>query len=60
MEPDYLLEQSASYFKKDLLWKPLIRRFRRYVKKEALSADTYARIFSKPVTKWAAHFCKVF
>ena len=59
MEPD-LMEQSTSYFKKDLLWKPLIRRFRRYIKKEALPTETYAKIFSKPVTKWASHFCKAF
>ena len=27
--------------KKDLLWKPLIRMFRRFLKKDALSLDTY-------------------
>ena len=43
---------SSNYFRKDLLWKPLIRRFRRYLKKEALSMDAYMRIFSKPMATW--------
>ena len=34
-----ILSRTSSYFKKDLLWKPLVRRFRRYLKKEALPAD---------------------
>ena len=51
---------STTYFKKDLLWKPLVRRFRRYLKKEALPSETYQRIFSKPVIKWGSHFCKAF
>lgn len=58
-EPE-LMAQSAACFKKDLLWKPLVRRFRRYLKKEALSHATYSRIFSKPVVKWGSHFCKAF
>ena len=44
-----ILSRTSSYFKKDLLWKPLVRHFRRYLKKEALPADTYTRIFSKPI-----------
>ena len=59
MEPAHFM-QSTTYFKKDLLWKPLVRRFRRYLKKEALPWETYQRIFSKPVIKWGPHFCKAF
>ena len=44
-----ILFRSISYFKKDLLWKPLIRRFRRYLRKEALPADSYTRIYAKPM-----------
>ena len=44
-----ILTRTSSYFKKDLLWKPLVRRFRRYLKKEALPAESYAWIFSKPI-----------
>ena len=59
MEPSHFMS-STTYFKKDLLWKPLVRRFRRYLKKEALPWETYQRIFSKPVIKWGPHFCKAF
>jgi hypothetical protein len=38
----------------------MVRRFRRYLKKEALPAEVYQRIFSKPVIKWGPHFCKAF
>ena len=48
-EVSEILSRSSSFFKKDLLWKPLVRRFRRYLKKEALPADSYTRIFAKPV-----------
>ena len=44
-----ILSRTSSYFKKDLLWKPLVRHFRRYLKKDALPADTYTRIFSRPI-----------
>ena len=44
-----ILTRTSSYFKKDLLWKPLIRHFRRYLKKDALPTDTYTQIFSKPI-----------
>ena len=47
-----ILSRTSSYFKKDLLWKPLVRRFRRYLKKEALPADSYTQIFSKPIAQW--------
>ena len=59
MDPTQFMN-STTYFKKDLLWKPLVRRFRRYLKKEALPWETYQRIFSKPVIKWGPHFCKAF
>ena len=32
------------HFKKDAVWKPLLRQFRRYLKKEALSPGVYAVI----------------
>ena len=34
------------HFKKDAVWKPLIRQFRRFLKKDALSAETYQNIHS--------------
>ena len=49
---------SSNYFRKDLLWKPLIRRFRRYLKKEVLSMDAYMRIFSKPMATWGQLLCE--
>ena len=35
--------------KKDAAWKPLIRLFRRYLKKEALTKATYLSILSMPL-----------
>ena len=36
-------------FKKDVLWKPLLRLFRRYLKKNALSKEKYQTIRDKPI-----------
>ena len=38
-------------FKKDVLWKPLLRLFRRYLKNEALSSQTYKEIKAKPIVQ---------
>ena len=36
-------------FKRDVLWKPLLRLFRRYLKRGALPSQQYARIREKPI-----------
>ena len=58
MNDNNIFLSSSNYFRKDLLWKPLIRRFRRYLKKEALSMDAYMRIFSKPMATWGKLLCE--
>ena len=35
--------------KKDAMWKPLIRLFRRFLKKDVLSKATYEMIHSQPI-----------
>ena len=40
------------------MWKPLIRRFRRYLKHEALPRPTYETLRSKPMARQGAIICK--
>ena len=44
-------------FKKDTIWKPLIRLFRRYLKKHALSMIEYERIHDRPLQEQGQLFC---
>ena len=44
--------------KKDAVWKPLIRLFRRYLKKNALSHSTYTSIHSRPLSEQGALFAQ--
>lgn len=44
--------------RKDLLWKPLIRMFRRFLKKDALTLDTYEGIRAECLTKQGLLFCR--
>ena len=39
----YLSHMSTNY-RRDLIWRPLIRLFRRWLKKEALSIEAYERV----------------
>jgi len=44
-------------FKKDTIWKPLIRLFRRYLKKNALSMIEYEQIHDRPLHEQGMLFC---
>ena len=44
--------------RKDLLWKPLLRMFRRFLKKDALSLDSYQTIRDESFTRQGYLFCK--
>lgn len=44
----------------DLLWKPLIRMFRRYLKKDALPLDSYESIREESYTRQGYLFCRAF
>ena len=48
----------AVHFKKDAVWKPLIRQFRRYLKKSAISSEIYAKIRQKSMKNQGALLCK--
>ena len=37
--------------RRDLIWRPLLRMFRRFLKKDALSIDAYERIRGKPLVR---------
>ena len=43
-------QQPNIQIKKDAMWKPLLRMFRRYLKKDALPPATYATIQLRPLT----------
>ena len=44
--------------KKDALWKPLIRLFRRYLKKDALPQKVYNEVRLEPLAKQGYLFCQ--
>ena len=44
--------------KKDSLWKPLIRMFRRYLKKDALPTKTYYEVRTQPLNQQGYLFGK--
>ena len=46
---DQLADNANTQFKKDVLWKPLIRLFRRFLKKDALLKTEYRMIREKPI-----------
>ena len=48
----------AFNFKKDAAWKPLIRCFRRFLKKVALPRETYLMIRTKPLPEQGPLLCK--
>ena len=43
--------------RRDLIWRPLLRMFRRFLKKDALSIDAYERIRGKPLARQGKLFC---
>jgi hypothetical protein len=44
--------------RKDLVWKPLLRMFRRYLKKDALMLESYDGIRSESIRDQGRLFCK--
>ena len=44
-----LVHSSTYYFRKELFWLPLVKRFSHYLQKEALPTEMYELIFDKPV-----------
>ena len=51
-------DNQGSQLKKDAAWKPLIRLFRRFLKKEALDKATYSRIHLAPLAIRGKLFCE--
>ena len=62
MEEDKEMPQSgmghASQFKRDAVWKPVIRLFRRYLKKDAMPKAMYKRIHAQAICEQGALFCE--
>lgn len=50
--PQYSLK-----FKKDALWKPLIRLFRRFLKKDAITKETHLSILKQPIETQGLFYC---
>jgi hypothetical protein len=48
----------STNYRRDLIWRPLIRLFRRWLKKEALSIETYERIRESDVRNQGKLFCE--
>ena len=51
-------EMSPKNHRKDLLWKPLMRNFRRFLKKDALTAEQYTEIRRRPYNEQGQLFCR--
>lgn len=43
------MEKKTCQFKRDVLWKPLFRLFRRFLKKQALTSADYKSIQKHPI-----------
>lgn len=52
-----MLAESINY-KRDLIWRPLFRMFRRFLKKNALKQEEYNRIRQKPLDKQGLAFAR--
>ena len=50
--------QNTVNFKKDAVWKPLLRQFRRYLKKEAISAEHFLKIRSASLKQQGELICE--
>ena len=44
--------------KRDAAWKPLIRNFRRYLKKDALDEDQAKKVYNAPLEQQGKLFCQ--
>mmetsp|Transcript_38270 Transcript_38270/g.50192 ORF Transcript_38270/g.50192 Transcript_38270/m.50192 type:complete len:92 (-) Transcript_38270:402-677(-) len=45
------------HFKKDAVWKPLIRHFRRFLKKDALPPETYQKVHLQKLKQQGKLLC---
>ena len=52
------LSQISPNYRRDLIWRPLLRLFRRWIKKEALSIDAYEHIRDSEITSQGRSFCE--
>ena len=55
--PKTAMTFSSNNHRRDLIWRPLLRLFRRFLKKDALQIDTYERIRSQVLPKQGLLFC---
>ena len=44
--------------KKDALWKPLLRRFRKYIQDQVSSQRMHAKIFDQTIQEWAIAYAE--
>jgi len=51
------LSYLSTNYRRDLVWRPLIRLLRRWLKKDALSIEMYDGIREEPVTRQGLLFC---
>ena len=54
----YPFSYRSTNYRRDLVWRPLIRLFRRWLKKDALSIETYEGIREENFTRQGLLFCK--
>ena len=54
----YPFSYRSTNYRRDLVWRPLIRLFRRWLKKDALSIETYEGIREECITRQGYMFCK--
>ena len=57
-ELKYPFSYRSTNYRRDLVWRPLIRLFRRWLKKDALSIETYEGIREESITRQGYLFCK--
>lgn len=57
-ELKYPFSYRSTNYRRDLVWRPLIRLFRRWLKKDALSIETYEGIREECITRQGFLFCK--
>ena len=50
-ELKYPFSYRSTNYRRDLVWRPLIRLFRRWLKKDALSIETYEGIREECITR---------
>ena len=51
-------EHMSSSHRRDLVWRRLLRMFRQFLKKDALTMEAYATIRKEPITQQGLLFCQ--